>query len=101
MEYYRVEFNEKQQNFHIDNYAHVSNTYGWITVFEYCTDLEFEIFESFVDRIKDKKLTNEYVLKCASEIRTFIINLLDYGITFESKHHSKNDYLTPFLPIKL
>ena len=48
---YRLEFNESSKNFHLDNYTHQENTHGWCTIMESCTDLEFFIFESYVNRI--------------------------------------------------
>jgi hypothetical protein len=61
---YRLEFNEAQQSFHLDNYTHTEGKHGWFTIFEYCTDLEFKVYESFVNRkLEKKKLTKEYLLK--------------------------------------
>ena len=81
---YRLEFNEDQQNFHLENNgkrrAAEPNTHGWFTIFEHCTDLEFEIFEAFVNRVPQKKLTKVYLLKCAKEVKAFMNNLLEYGI---------------------
>jgi len=80
---YRLEFNEKQQNYHLDNYTHEENTHGWFTVFENCTTLEFRIFESYVKRINKKKLTKEYILKSATEIKIFMANLLEDKLKIE------------------
>jgi len=77
---YRLEFNEKQQKFHLDNFTHKENTHGWFTIFEHCTDLEFKVYEAFVNRILQKKLTKEYLLKCANEVKGFMNNLLEYGL---------------------
>ena len=77
---YRLEFNEKQQNFHLDNFTHEKSTHGWFTIFEHCTDVEFKVYEAFVNRIPNKKFTKEYLLKCASEVRVFTNNLLEYGL---------------------
>lgn len=77
---YRLEFNEKQQHFHMDNYTHIENTHGWFTIFEHCTDTEFEIYESYVNRIKQKSLTKEYLLKCAIELKGFMNNLSEYKL---------------------
>jgi len=77
---YRLEFNEKQQNFHLDNFAHEEGTHGWFTIFEHCTDIEFKVYEAFVNRIQNKKLTKEYLLKCAIEVKGFTNNLLEYGL---------------------
>jgi len=86
---YRVEFNEKQQCFHLDNYSHRENSFGWFTIFEHCTDLEFKIYEAYVNRIPKKRLTKEYLLKCASELKRFMINLLEYNISM--KHENEKD----------
>jgi hypothetical protein len=80
---YRLEFSENQQKFHLDNYTHIQNSNGYITIFDCCTDNEFKAFESFVNRIYKKKLTANYVLMCASEMRLFTKNLLEYGLTIK------------------
>jgi hypothetical protein len=77
---YRLEFNEKQQNFHLDNFTHEEETHGWFTIFEHCTDLEFKIYESYVNRVPKKKLTKAYLLKCAIEVKGFMNNLLEYRL---------------------
>ena len=77
---FRVEFNEKQQCFH-HAYPHQKtepNTHGWVTITENCSDDEFHIFEAYVNRIKKKKLTLEYVLKSFLELKGFYDNLLEY-----------------------
>lgn len=82
-ETYRLEFNEKQQFFHLDSYTHKENTHGWFTIFEHCTDFEFRIYLSFVNRVKKEKLTKEYLLKCAVEIKVFMNNLLEDGLLIQ------------------
>lgn len=81
---YRLEFNEKQQGFHLENehkdFMAKENTHGWITITDHCTDNEFHILEAYVNRIKKRKLTNEYVLMCLSEVKGFIKNLAEYGL---------------------
>lgn len=83
---YRLEFNEKQQHFHLDSYTHKENTNGWFTVFEHCTDLDFKIFESFINRVPKNKLTKEYVLKSSKEIKGFVDNLFEYGLMVSKTH---------------
>jgi hypothetical protein len=78
---YRLEFNEKQQKFHLDNYLHEENTHNWFTIFNHCTDREFKIYEAFVNRSKKNKLTKEYLLKCAVELKGFTNNLLEYNLS--------------------
>jgi len=78
---FRLEFNEQQQVFHKDDYTHEQNTYGWFTIFEFCTNLEFVIYKSYVNRIKKDKLTKNYLLQCAVEVKSFMINLLEYNIS--------------------
>jgi len=80
---FRLEFNEKQQNFHLDNGTHKENTYGWVTITEYCTDLEFKILESYVNRIKKNKLSVFYVKKSLKELDQFMSNLMEYNITID------------------
>ena len=82
---YRLEFNEKQQNFHLDNFTHEEGTHGWFTIFEHCTDVEFKVYEAFVNRISNKKLTSEYLLKCAKEVQVFKNNLLEYGLVIRGR----------------
>ena len=77
---YRLEFNEKQQRFHLDNFTHTENTNGWVTIFDHCTDLEFRIYESYVNRIKKEKLTEKYLRQCTSELKGFISNLKEWSI---------------------
>jgi hypothetical protein len=80
---FRLEFNEKQQNFHLDNGTHKENTYGWVTITEYCTDLEFKILESYVNRTKKNKLSVFYVKKSLKELDQFMSNLMKYNITID------------------
>ena len=83
---YRLEFNEAQQSFHLDNYTHEEGTHGWFTIFEHCTDLEFKVYESFVDRkLEKKKLTQEYLLECADEVQRFWDNLSEYNVKIYDK----------------
>ena len=80
---YRLEFNQNQQHFHLDRGNAEPNTHGWITITDHCTDYEFRIYESFVNRVKKKKITNEYALRCLTEIKGFISNLMEYGLTIK------------------
>lgn len=77
---YRLEFNERQQHFHLDNYTHEADTHGWVTITEHCSDMEFHIFEAYVNRTKVVKLTTEYLLKSLSEIKGFMSNLMEYKL---------------------
>lgn len=78
---YRLEFNEEQQGFHLDNGTHEPNTYGWFTIFEQCTDFEFYLYESYVNRIPKKRLTKKYLLKSAVEVERLMSNLREYGVS--------------------
>jgi hypothetical protein len=77
---YRLEFNEEHQQFHLDNFNSEEGTFGWVTIFDYCTDFEYQVFEAFINRVPNKKLTIEYLLKSAIEIKGFMSNLLEYNI---------------------
>ena len=78
---YRLEFNETQQNFHMDSYTHQENTHGWFTIFEHCTDLEMRFYEAYVNRIPKKKFTKEYLLKSAIEVKSLMTKMLEYDLT--------------------
>ncbi len=86
MEIYRLEFNEDQQAFHLDNFTHAENENGWVTIFNFCTDLEFKIYESYVNRIKQDKLTKEYLFKCAIELKGFMNNLIEYKLNISKTY---------------
>lgn len=77
---YRLEFNEKQQKFHLDNYTHEPNTLGWFTITDHCSDFEFKVFEAYVNRAKNDKLTKDYLLKCLAEIIGLINNLQERNL---------------------
>ena len=85
--YYRVEFNETQQTFHLEwldkPYVKEPNTHGWFTVIEKCNDLDFQIFESFVNRIPLETLDKKYLLKCVYELERFKANLSSYEISIQ------------------
>ena len=76
----RLEFNEEHQQFHLDNFNSEEGTNGWVTIFDYCTDFEYQVFEAFINRVPNKKLTIEYLLKSAIEIKGFMSNLMEYNI---------------------
>ena len=78
---FRLEFNEEQQNFHYNYYTGEEGANGWFTIFEHCTDIEFKVYESFVNRVHKKNLTKKYLLKCATEVKQFTNNLLEYRLT--------------------
>ena len=77
---FRLEFNEEQQNFHYNYGKDEPDTNEWFTIFEHCTDIEVKVYEAFVNRTQNKKLTKEYLLKCAIEAKGFTKNLLEYGL---------------------
>jgi hypothetical protein len=77
---YRLEFNEKQQRFHLNNLSNEKQANGWFTIFEHCSDIEFKVYEAFVNRISNKKLTRQYLLSCAFECKKFTSNLMEYNL---------------------
>ena len=76
---YRLSFNENQQTLHLDNFTQEEGTQGWVTIFEYCTELEFKVFEAYVNRVP-KELTKEYLLECGAEVKVFMKNILEAGL---------------------
>lgn len=49
MRKYRLEYKETKKQFHLDNYSHEENTFGWKTVLESVTDLEFKIIKIYLN----------------------------------------------------
>lgn len=72
---YRLEFNEKQQKFHLDNGSHEPDSNGWFTVFDHCSDNEFKAFKNYLIIRYCKPYTKEQVLTCGAEILMFTANL--------------------------
>lgn len=83
---YRLEFNEKQQQFHLNSGIQEPETHGWFTIAEHCTEIEFKVFEAYVNRIPQKKLTKEYLLKCLAEVTKFTLNLLEYKLAAKANN---------------
>lgn len=81
---YRLEFNEKQQVFHLNEGT--EKPHGWITIFDHCTVTEYLIFDSYVGRIKKDKLDVEYLLKCKSEVEKFMTNIISNGLQITLNH---------------
>jgi len=83
---FRLEYNEKQQAFH-HAYPHQTwvreNTHGWYTITDFCSDEEFHIFEAYVNRVKKRKKSLEYVLKSFSELKGFMNNLSEYNLSIK------------------
>jgi hypothetical protein len=64
---YRLEFNESQQHFHLDNFTHEEGTHGWETIAT-DKDSKLEVFIDYMDKrysySKEKRvLTLKIVLK--------------------------------------
>jgi len=76
---YRIEFNEEQQKFHLDNGTGKLNSHGWFTVMDEATNKQFHVFESFVNRTNKSRLTRDYLLNCVTEFGGFLKNLNEYG----------------------
>lgn len=74
---YRLEYKEETGHFHLDNYTHEENTYGWITIIKSITDEEANLFFDFIDYgfpSKIKKYTNNQVLNKAN----LFLKILNY-----------------------
>ena len=76
-QYYRLEFNEEQQFFNLHDGNVEENTHGWFTIFKHCTVSDFEVYERYINCVKQKKLTKKHLLKCVSELKGFG-NTLNY-----------------------
>ena len=82
MQIYRLEFNEKQQHFHLDwNNAHGENTHGWKTIDKNCTDAKYALFDVYmkstfdldIDNLSEGKLvTCKFILECYAKFEMFL-----------------------------
>jgi len=72
--FYRVEFKEDSQNWHLDNGSAEPNTFGWFTVIEHCNDFYFRFFETYIQR-KSKPYKKKYLLECAQEVEMLFTKL--------------------------
>lgn len=70
---YRLEFNESRQTFHLDNYTHEENTFGWFTICD-ITDKEFKLVMSFFNAFNKNKKTNYQVHKFINELLILVKN---------------------------
>ena len=87
---YRLEFSEAQQHLRLDNYSHIENTCGWVTILRKCTDDEFKIIEAYVNRTNREKLTAGYLTESIRELLGFIANLKEYNIEITKILNSKS-----------
>lgn len=81
---YRVEFRENSKKneakrWHLTDvnktHLHPENTNGWVTIMDSCSDLEFKIFQAYLERYPNKEWTKNYLLESASELKSFMENL--------------------------
>lgn len=85
MMFYRIEYNEKQQGFHLEwhgkDHMALANTHGWHTVFEYANDDEFKVFKILLDTMTkgQSRIDLEDVLKCKSILVPFHTELINRG----------------------
>ena len=82
MNLYRLEFNQKQQVFHMAEKSDGARP-GWHVVTESCTPEESVILQCYCDAKKSPKITNEFVMKSLAELKIFWGKLMDEGITFQ------------------
>lgn len=82
MTLYRLEFNQNQQVFHLAEKSDIKRP-GWYVISESCTPLECIVLQCYCESKKTPHMTNVFVLKCLSELKTFWSKLMDEGITFE------------------
>jgi len=86
---YRLEFNEKQQKFHLGDSTHKPKTFGWVTVIDSCTNAEYLIFIAFAYRIKKRKVTLKYLIQCLKELGNFIavLQAAKVSIDYDSSYN--------------
>jgi hypothetical protein len=90
MQKFRVEFKESTQQWHHeyinkDTFVYPPNTYGWVTIIEQATDVEFRVFDSLIASFKKDHLSVDFLKQLAEVLPLFIENLRDdYGYEITS-----------------
>jgi hypothetical protein len=77
---YRLEFNEDQQLFHLDNGTHKEGSFGWITITPSFSSEDLIIFESWLRRSNRKKYTAKFLIKELTNLLFFRDELHKYGL---------------------
>lgn len=80
---YILEFSEKQQIFHLTNPSNHYKFGDWFTIYNECTDMQFHIYESYVKRIANAKLTKKYLMQCAKELEGFMANMREQQLSIK------------------
>lgn len=78
---FKLEFNEKQQQFYCNYGENIPETYGWVTIFEHCNELQERFFDAYIN-IKIRKtgtLTVKFLQEKAKECQDLLSQLTDYG----------------------
>lgn len=81
IKYYRLEFNEGQQAFHLNSTGQDAKCKGWEIIYDGIDKYQTVLFQCFLDRNKPKKLTTEYVIKSMREWLQFCHNIDMEGFT--------------------
>jgi hypothetical protein len=98
LDFFRLEYNEKQNAFHFDNYTHKANTCGWVTICENLLDADCKRFYYLFDLSKPVKLAT-----VKRKFRTFeyqeLLSLAEDGeIIGSNKKGKKSELLTIYEP---
>ena len=74
---YKVEFSEKQQRFYLSLYSkNQKDSNGYVQVFSCVNDLEFKIFNVFLESNYEKPYKLNEVLFCARQVSRFYTELV-------------------------
>ena len=75
---FKVEFNEKQQHFHLSSYSkHLESSHGWVEIFSCVDDREFKIFTIFLESNYEKPYNLKDLHLCAEQISSFHSMLIE------------------------
>lgn len=78
---YRLEFNEKQQQFHLDDGTHEIGTHGWRTITEHCSAIECVVLQCYIESKKKDHVTAIQAKKYLDELKAFWSALLKEGFS--------------------
>lgn len=78
--YFTLEFNEKQQAFHLNDGKYPKDNLGWQIIVSNCTIKEHDIFMAYLKSLQENNLTVKKLKKIANKSKIFDKELKELGL---------------------
>ena len=73
----------------MDNHSHEPETNGFVTIVDYITDPEAKLFYNYIESIKDKPYTVEFLLECKNDIEEYSVDEIEAMIENNKPNQNK------------